>query len=218
MESYTSEGLLGLHVFTGVDSTSAFVGKGKKKAFALFNKHVMFQKAFQNLGAQFAVSDALVANMERFVCELYGHSGKSINEVRYSLFCTKALSEVSLPPCRNALVKHIKRENYQAAVWRKALQPNINAPSPNGNGWVVDANNEVLVRWMTQEQAPSEVLQNYSCHCKKNKCSNNQCSCVKNGISCTELCSCVGCKNDSETVIEVELLNDASDDDGSDEN
>ena len=106
----------------------------------------MFQKAFQNLGAQFAVSDALVANMERF-------SGNSINEVRYSLFCMKALSEVSLPPCRNALVQHIKRANYQAAVWRKALQPNINAPSPNGNDWVVDANNEVLARWMTRPKS-----------------------------------------------------------------
>ena len=47
----------------------------------------------------------------------------------------------------------------------------------------------------------------------------NQCSCVENGVSCTELCSCVVCENDSETVIEVELVNDVSnDDDGSDDN
>ena len=40
MESRTTGGLLGLHIFTGVDSTSAFVGKGKKKAFALFKQYV----------------------------------------------------------------------------------------------------------------------------------------------------------------------------------
>ena len=67
---------------------------------------------------------------------------------------------MSLPLCRNALVHHIKRRNYQAAIWRKALQTNINAPSPNGNGWIIAAHNKVLVRWMTQEQAPSELLYN----------------------------------------------------------
>ena len=40
MESRTTGGLLGLHIFTGVDSTSAFVGKGKKKAFVLFKQYV----------------------------------------------------------------------------------------------------------------------------------------------------------------------------------
>ena len=74
-----------------------------------------------------------------------------------------------MPLSRNALVHHIKRANYQAAIWRKAFQTNINVPSPNGNGWVIAANNEVLVRWMIREQAPSELLQNYSCDCKKSK-------------------------------------------------
>ena len=31
---------MGLHIFTGVDLTSAFVGKGKKKAFVLFKQYV----------------------------------------------------------------------------------------------------------------------------------------------------------------------------------
>ena len=59
--------------------------------------------------------------MGRFVCKLCWHSGNDINEARYNLFCAKALSEVSLPLCRNALVHHIKQANDQAAIWRKAL-------------------------------------------------------------------------------------------------
>ena len=59
--------------------------------------------------------------MGRFACKLYRHSRNDINEARFNFFCTKALSEMSLPLCRNALVYHIKRGNYQAAIWRKAL-------------------------------------------------------------------------------------------------
>ena len=40
MESRTTGGLLGLHIFPGIDSTSAFVRKGKKKAFVLFKQYV----------------------------------------------------------------------------------------------------------------------------------------------------------------------------------
>ena len=71
---------------------------------------------------------------------------------------------------------------------------------------------------MIQEQAPLELLQNYSCNCKNSKCYVNQHSCVGNGVSCIELCSCVVYKNGSETVIEIELLNDVSHDDDSDDN
>ena len=215
--SYTSEGLLGLQVFTGVDSTSAFVGKGKKKAFSLFHNNPQIQKSFQCLGSQFTITDSLTENMERFVCKLYGQPGNDINEARHSIFCSRALSEVNLPPCRNALVQHIKRANYQAAIWRRALKADIHAPSPHDNDWIIAANNQVLVRWMSQEQAPQELLKNYSCNCKKSECSNNQCSCFKSEVSCTDLCSCIICKNDCDTVIKLELLNDVSDDEESDE-
>ena len=52
MESRTTGGLLGLHIFTGVDSTSAFVGKGKKKAVVLFKQYVGYssKKDFKVLG------------------------------------------------------------------------------------------------------------------------------------------------------------------------
>ena len=40
MESRTTGGLLRLHIFPGVDSTSAFVEKRKKKVFVLFKQYV----------------------------------------------------------------------------------------------------------------------------------------------------------------------------------
>ena len=38
MESRTTKDLLGLRIFTGVDSTSACVGKGKTKTVVLFKQ------------------------------------------------------------------------------------------------------------------------------------------------------------------------------------
>ena len=69
MESHTTEGLLGLHIFTGVNSTSAFVGKGKKKTIVLFKQYIQFQRGFESFGTHFTTCDAFAANMERFVCK-----------------------------------------------------------------------------------------------------------------------------------------------------
>jgi hypothetical protein len=42
--------LLGLHAFTGCDSTSSFKGKGKVKAVKLMEKNTNFQELFMKLG------------------------------------------------------------------------------------------------------------------------------------------------------------------------
>lgn len=46
---------LGLHAFTGCDSTSAFKGKGKVKAIHLVQKHCHFQELFTKLGESWTV-------------------------------------------------------------------------------------------------------------------------------------------------------------------
>ena len=87
----------------------------------------------------------------------------------------------------------------------------INAPSPDEHGWIIQAN-QLSIRWMMKEQSAPELLKRYSCKCQKTKFVQNFCSCYANGISCTEMCSCVGCQNTENTVIEIQLLYDMSDD------
>ena len=53
-----SEALLGLHAFTGCDTTSAFHGRGKVKAFRLMLKHD-FVSTFKSLGQSWEVSQEL---------------------------------------------------------------------------------------------------------------------------------------------------------------
>ena len=133
-----TEGLLGFHIFTGVvvDAISAFVGKGEKKPFLLFLGKIRFQQAFQCLGLGFLLPDALFDTLEQFVCSIYGQPDDGVNQARYRLFCTKALSEFRLPPCRDALMLSCKQANYQAAIWRKAWLGKIDVPSPHRHGWV----------------------------------------------------------------------------------
>ena len=79
--------LPGLHALTGCDSTSAFVGRGKKPALSLLGYPASHgaRQALSSLGD--SVSDSIVKQLEKFVCQLYGsvqHS--SVNEFEQVLF------------------------------------------------------------------------------------------------------------------------------------
>ena len=40
-----------------------------------------------------------------------------------------------LPPTKDELTQHIICANYQAYVWKRALETNLDIPSPIGHGW-----------------------------------------------------------------------------------
>ena len=44
--------MTGFHAFTGCDTTSTFFGKGKKSAYAIWEKHPVFQNEFLELSGQ----------------------------------------------------------------------------------------------------------------------------------------------------------------------
>ncbi len=63
--------------------------------------------------------------------------------------------------------------------------------------------------------APDNMLASTQCSCKKSKCSSTRstskarCDCQENGMSCTDLCTCLSCSNkqsstDSADDYEVE--------------
>ena len=64
---------------------------------------------------------------------------------------------------KNACQKHIKRANYQAAIWRRCLQPRPTVPSPHGHRWNVccaegSVPQSISVYWMELPAAPQAVL------------------------------------------------------------
>ena len=62
---------------------------------------------------------------------------KGVNELRYDTFGAKKgdVSSGQLPPCKDALLQHTKRANYQAAIWRRSLQNTLDLREPiEGHG------------------------------------------------------------------------------------
>ena len=133
---------------------------------------------------------------EAFICSLYNVSNRiptSADEARYLLFCQKAQSNLQLPPTSDSLLQHIKRANYQAYVWRKALVPRQDLPTPAGNGWTIQGNS-LFPQLMTKPPAPESILELVNCQCSKSSCTQ-KCSCSNNGLACTEACKCIADEN-----------------------
>ena len=194
----TSEAILGLHAFTGCDSTSALKGKGKIKPFELVLQSSVFVDTFAGLGQEWEVTPQQLKQLEEFVCRLYGQKTTSVNEARHRISRLTCKSDHALPPNGDCLALHSKRANYQAAIWRRCLSSTISAPPPIGQGWKADPSSNppsLTIEWMTAPPAPACFVQLVRCACKKNKCDSNRCSCKRADMPCTDLCQCSGCVN-----------------------
>ena len=195
--------LPGLHAFTGCDTTSCFIGKGKQVPFNLIIGNPEHCRAMCLLGQSctISLSDVDMQPFECFVCDIYKYPRCSdINRARYELFCSRNRQSVQLPPTRDELRQHLKRANYQAAIWRKSLQPMPSIPSPDGNGWKVQ-DGKLSIHWMDQSPAPNALLELISCGCK-GVCAA-RCSCFKNNLPCTATCNCTDiCTNHSRLLTE----------------
>ena len=207
-----SRAILGLHVFTGCDSVSAFKGKGKIKPLHLMQASQDAVNIFKQLGVDWKPSSHVLQGIEEFVCCMYGQKTISINEARYNVFTSLCRLDEGLPPNQDALRQHVARASYQAAVYRRCLDVQIEAPSPVGHGWQMEGDC-LAFKWTSMPLAPPSVLQNVSCKCKKGRCKSRICSCIAVELSCTDLCHCNNCEN--TTSEETEYLS-SDDEDESD--
>jgi hypothetical protein len=203
--------LPGLHALTGCDTVSTFSGRGKKKALTMIKESDVMRQNISALGETVPLLQDNVKGLEHFVCAMYGDKESlSANQTRYNLFCkSQNLQSHQLPPTESALLHHLKRANYQAYIWKHALQANIPNQDPEGEGWkVIDEQLEVV--WTELPPAPTGVMELVCCGCK-GKCATRRCSCVKNELPCTEACSC---QEDCENF--TDFLCDEEDDDSGD--
>ena len=205
--------LVGLHAFTGTDSTSAFFGKGKKIAMSLLEDKEEARRAMRMLGQSFEVTDELFGLCEKFTAALYGKDEFGcIDEVRYALFCMKNQSSQYLPPTQDALKKHTMRANYQAAIWKRALDAEPDVPSPSGNGWTM-SNGVLSIDWKEKEPAPKSLMEFLCCGCKT-PCATRRCSCKAANLPCTDACRCPKtCQNRTGPAVPDPISDDDSDND-----
>jgi len=163
---------LALHAITGCDTVSAFVRRGKLSAIKLLNKQADFIATFILFGTTPTVSDEMFAQLEHFVCCLYGYqSYTDINKLRYDIFRQRfsprpgqTLSSYDgvdislLPICKSTLLMHIKRANYQAFTWNCADHAKPQVPTPENHGWKFDESGRLVIDWMMDSPLPDELL------------------------------------------------------------
>jgi hypothetical protein len=193
-----SKCLLSFHALTGCDSTSALSEIGKKKAWNVLLKNERIQQDLSNFGKNPVIEEFEHKVAESFICSIYTSAQEFLNsdDARYFLFCQRSLKSEELPPTSESLSHHIKRANFQACVWSRALHPFQSIPSPVGNGWKLEDGKLVPVL-MTRNSAPEGIVELTTCRCTTSECKRN-CSCKRNDLACTEACLCMadeGCSN-----------------------
>ena len=121
------------------------------------------------------------------------------------MFCKRRnVQSHQLPPTSAALKNHLKRANYQAYIWKQALQPRIDERAVN-HGWKLrDGRLEII--WTDLQPAPEAVMELVCCG-RRGTCQTRRCSCVGNGLACTEACTC------SDQCVNVADQNDDEDED-----
>jgi hypothetical protein len=161
------------HAFSGCDTTSAFVRRGKAGPLKALKKSSDFKGVFSALRKSASVSNDLHVALEKFVCTMYGKPNYTdINKLRYDLFTERFQSKSQcvlsnydgidlslLPPCRTSLHMHVLRANYQALIWNNAHKAFPDIPSPVGNGWKRDeGTNEIAFEWTSGPILPVELI------------------------------------------------------------
>ena len=182
-------------------------------ALRLVKEHRSFQEIFVLLGVEWELSDDLFQNFRILlvICTVLAQEQNSVNELRYRMFCSRRdnVESYQLPPCADCLYKHACPANYQTAIWRRSLENRPEIPSPLRHGWTQDEN-KLGIDWMTGQPAPVAVLELLSRSCKRS-CKLPNCSCLSNGLKCTDMCRLPECDNRRQEAVVVDV--DAEKDD-----
>ncbi|CAH3160564.1 unnamed protein product, partial [Porites evermanni] len=95
----------------------------------------------------------------------------------------------------------------------RLLQRCPDIPSPVGSGWCTE-DGRLVIDWMGGQPAPQAVLELLSCQCSRS-CKLPSCSCILNGLKCTDMCRLQDCTNKPEDDNDAVSV-DGDDDDAED--
>uniref|UniRef100_UPI00359026EA uncharacterized protein isoform X1 n=2 Tax=Myxine glutinosa TaxID=7769 RepID=UPI00359026EA len=160
--------VMALHAFTHCDTTRAFKGIGKIRPIKVLQKMPAFQSVLASLGDELTVPEAVYTELEAFTCAIYRKPRyKKVDNLRYAMLKEKCGSPdravnlgrnidlSQLPPCVTVLHQHIRRVNYQVAIWKRAHVPQPDVPSPaDGNGWKVGKGDKLEPVWFEGDALP----------------------------------------------------------------
>jgi hypothetical protein len=184
------------HSLTGCDTTSQFLGCGKKTAWAAWTSLPDLTDTLVALTEDptlFSTDSVHMQRIERFVVLMYskGCGVARVNEARHRLFTNGSRSLENLPPTQAALFQHVKRALLQASFyWDKATSVQQEIPDLSEWGWHEDGTSTWQPLWTTLTDA--SVACAILLHCACLKACQGRCKCKRAGVKCTALCKCEG--------------------------
>ena len=201
------------HAISGCDTTSSLFKIGKRTAYNTLVVNIADMLSLAELGQSSYVTNGL-PTATKYALLLYGVKGRScqsLNRLRYNYACKSDKSASLFPPIDDAFEQHIRRVNYQVAIWTHSHEAKPDLWNPDGNGWQL-RNNKLEPVMFERDAAPKEVRDLTHLYCIDEDCSQARtCQCLNAKLTCTEFCSCNcdECSNRDHSL----LLNDSSDDD-----
>ena len=201
-----SKGLLSAYVYSGCDQVGKFNTVSKARALTVYLdccSDTMIS-GIQKLGDSFNITESTVKAMVEYTMLLYATKKEDreklsqfgdTGDLRWHQLSKHQQDAYSLPPTPAALRFHMMRANYVCAVWKALSQEFLfTSPSTTDHGW--ETIDDKLIPIMTDESpAPDFSIELNSCGCQKTKCKTEKCSCLQNGLKCTDICNCLDCEN-----------------------
>ena len=130
MSQTSCEILPSVHSLTGCDSTSSFLGSGKKSVSKLLKTKGL--ESFAKLALMDGqYEDEVQTAAREFVAHLYDPSDKErkyhfcFRKLRSKLALQKCSTTGKLFPCEDAFKQHVKRAMWQTKIW---MSSNIGCP------------------------------------------------------------------------------------------
>ena len=121
------------------------------------------------------------------------------------------LKSEDLSPTSDCLCQHLKRANYHASIWNRALALLQVIPSPEANGWKLDSRDPVPAL-TTKSPTPPGITELTRCRCTNSGCTRN-CLCKSSNLACTEACLCMAdekcCNPNNEEFVSSDASTDS---------
>ena len=171
------------HSLTGCDTTSQFLGCGKKTAWAAWTSLLDLTDTLVALTEDptlFSIDSVHMQRIVRFVVLMYskGCGVARVNEVRHRLFTNGSRSLENLPPTQAALFQHVKRALLQASFyWDKVTSVQQEIPDLSEWGWHEDGTSTWQPLWTTLTDA--SVACAILLHCACLKACQGRCKCKR---------------------------------------
>ncbi|GFO01033.1 DNA damage-inducible protein din7 [Plakobranchus ocellatus] len=170
MSKQLRDAIIGLHAFTGCDSTSCFTGKGELKALNMLQGDQDLQDTFSRFGTLETISSQDMQVIETFVCQKYGKpSHTSVDKVKYDKVrqCFKGKKRIlsnsegvdlsPVPPCQDVLMLHTQRGNVQTKIWRASSSNSPDLPKSENNGWAQSSSGGLEIKCFSKDFIPKKL-------------------------------------------------------------